>query len=99
MRFSFLERTIYWTVEPRPLPPLDPGPSLPRPYMNFGASKTEASSLLHDLEAEGVQQSAPSQPLAPRPSLELNKDGKPMTKRQKKEEVCLCILSHTQSLF
>ncbi|KAF8521044.1 Fcf2 pre-rRNA processing-domain-containing protein [Gautieria morchelliformis] len=69
-----------------PLPRLDPGPSLPRPYFNLGSSRAEPSSLLHDLEAETINLSAPSQPSAPPPPPELNKDGKLMTKRQKKEQ-------------
>lgn len=69
----------------RSLPPLDPGPSLPRPYFNLGTSRSDVSSLLHDLGAESIEQSAPSQPSAPPPPPELNKDGKPMTKKQRKE--------------
>ena len=76
--------------ERRLLPSLDPGPSLPRPYFNLGTSRTEVSSLLHDLDAESIRLSAPSQPSAPPPPSELNRDGKPMTKRQIKEVYISC---------
>lgn len=77
--------------ERRALPPLDPGPSLPRPYFNLGASRTDTSSLLLDLDAESIKLSAPSQPSAPPPPPELNKDGKPLTKRQIKEVYISCL--------
>ncbi|KAF8588960.1 Fcf2-domain-containing protein [Ramaria rubella] len=69
-----------------PLPMLDPGPSLPKPYFNLGASHTELSSLVHDVEAESIERSALSQPSAPPPPPELSKEGKLLTKRQKKEQ-------------
>ncbi|KIJ51472.1 hypothetical protein M422DRAFT_58949 [Sphaerobolus stellatus SS14] len=68
----------------KPLPPLDPGPSLPKPYFKFGeGSKT--SVLVHDVDVEAIEKAARSQPAPPPPPPELNKDNKPLTKRQRKE--------------
>lgn len=83
---------------PSVLPMLDPGPSMPKPYFNLGESRTQPGSLIRDVEVEKIENSAPSDPIPPPPPL-LNKDNKPLTKKQIKE-VCIFdvfILKTTQS--
>ncbi|GJJ13341.1 hypothetical protein Clacol_007593 [Clathrus columnatus] len=72
--------------EDQPLPALDPGPSMPKPYFVFGNSRTQPGLLVRDIEVEKLEKSAPSEPAAPPPPLPLNKDNKPLTKKQRKEQ-------------
>lgn len=76
------EDVLTLEAEPEALPSLDPG-KLPTAYLNL--DKAEGTSSKRDPELERAEKlvvfSAPQPPPAPP---ELNKDGKPMTKKEKK---------------
>lgn len=63
----------------RPLPTLDPGFSLPP---TFSKDPLTSSILANDADIENTGTTEPAPPPAPP---ELSKDGKPLTKRQRKE--------------
>lgn len=70
-----------------PIPRLDPGPSLPRPYFSSGTNVDEASVLICDPEAEQVANLASTSSIAktlPIPPELSKKTGLPLTKAEKK---------------
>lgn len=77
------------TVYPSLLPRLDAG-SLPRSYIKLGATRWDGPSSIRDPAVEVAEKATASisVPAPPLPPAELTKDGKPLTKKQKKE-VCL----------
>ncbi|KAI0081578.1 Fcf2-domain-containing protein [Panus rudis PR-1116 ss-1] len=69
----------------KPLPTLEPG-SLPQPYIEVGSSKKPRAAKLHDIDSEQAEKVASKKklPELPAPPPELNKDGKPLTKKELK---------------
>lgn len=80
----------------RPLPTLDPG-ALPAPYIEVGSSKKPQPSKLHDVDNAQAEKVASKKkiPELPAPPPEMNKDGKPLTKKELKEVIIICHSQHT----
>jgi hypothetical protein len=73
-----------------PLPPLNPG-KLPASYFDNSDRQKVGPSRLRDPEVERAEKAAllaASAPAPPEGPPELMKNGKPLTKRQKKEVSC-----------
>ncbi|KAF5338981.1 hypothetical protein D9611_008770 [Ephemerocybe angulata] len=76
------EEILTLEAEPSSMPSLDPG-NLPTPYLNLDREAATSSKL--DPEVLKAQKAVVfSAPQPPPPPPELNKDGKPITKREKK---------------
>ncbi|KAF9565672.1 Fcf2-domain-containing protein [Agrocybe pediades] len=71
---------------PSSLPKLDAG-SLPTSYIKLGATRWDGPSSIRDPAVEMAEKATASisAPAPPLPPAELGKDGKPLTKKQKKE--------------
>lgn len=82
----------------RPLPPLNPG-RLPPAYFTLGESRLEGPSSMRDPGVELAEKASSSRevPAPPIPPPELTSNGKPLTKKQKKEVSPPCI-SHGRVL-
>ncbi|KAJ3523554.1 hypothetical protein NMY22_g11389 [Coprinellus aureogranulatus] len=76
------EEILELEKEPEALPSLDPG-NLPKPYLNLDRNAKTSSNTDPDIEKaqRAVTFSAPQPPPAP---AELNKSGKPLTKKERK---------------
>ncbi|KAH6911361.1 Fcf2 pre-rRNA processing-domain-containing protein [Coprinopsis sp. MPI-PUGE-AT-0042] len=70
----------------KPLPSLDPG-NLPKPYIEVGTSKRDPTTM-RDPEVESMERKSASLliPQPPVPPPELSKSGKPLTKKERKEQ-------------
>ncbi|KAF5360403.1 hypothetical protein D9756_004769 [Leucocoprinus leucothites] len=73
-------------VEHPPLPKLHPG-ALPASYLQLGEGRGEAGILVRDPEVEEVEKKSGQRATVapPLPPPELNKSGKPLTRKEKKE--------------
>lgn len=71
--------------EPKILPPLDPG-NVPKPYFEFDESRHNRPTSIRDPDIELAEKSSSlySAPAPPIPPPELTKDGKLLTKKQRK---------------
>ncbi|KAK0464662.1 uncharacterized protein EV420DRAFT_1476073 [Desarmillaria tabescens] len=71
--------------EPKTLPPLDPG-NVPKPYFEFDESRHTRPTSIRDPDIELAEKSSLlySVPVPPIPPPELTKDGKLLTKKQRK---------------